>query len=66
MINKEWQKKANANQNEKRKGTPTYSAVRLTDDNEKQWLDSVIKKHGGTKRATLIEAYKLLEKELNK
>jgi hypothetical protein len=66
MSNNEWQQKANAKQNEKRKGTPTYSAVRLSDIEEKTWLDSVIEKHGGTKKDSLIRAYELLEKELGK
>ena len=61
-----WQKKANENQNSKRKGSPTYASVRLSDDEEKEWIDGVIKDFTGTKKDSLIEAYKLLEKELNK
>lgn len=66
MSKDEWQKKANINQNEKRKGTPTYAAVRLSSEKEKKWLNTIIEKYGGTKKDSLIAAYKLLEKELNK
>jgi hypothetical protein len=65
MSKDKWQRIANQNQNEKRKGAPTYSNVRLSDQAEKEWLDDVIKNYGGTKKDSLIAAYKALEKELS-
>jgi len=58
------QEKANRNQNEKRKGTPTYAAVRLDSEKQKKWINGLIEKFDGTKKGSLIRAYELLEKEL--
>jgi hypothetical protein len=66
MNKEEWQQRANQNQNEKRKGTPTFAAVRLSDENEKKWIEGIIKKFAGTKKDSLIAAYKLLEKDMKK
>lgn len=66
MTKQDGQAKANKNQNEKRKGEPSFSAVRLTDQATKDWLVAVIKSHGTTREAALIAAFKLLEKELKK
>lgn len=66
MSKDQWQETANQNQNEKRKGTPFFSGVRLESEKEKKWLDAVVKKFPGTKREALIAAMKLLEKELKK
>lgn len=60
------QQKANQNQNEKRRGKPYFAAVRLTGENEKDWLNSIIKNHTGTRKEALIEAFKLLEKKMKK
>ncbi|MBU0801301.1 MAG: hypothetical protein KKA05_09895 [Alphaproteobacteria bacterium] len=62
----DWQKTANVNQNEKRRGSPTFAAVRFKSQADKDWLDSVVKMFNGTKEESLIAAYRLLEKELDK
>jgi hypothetical protein len=64
MDKQDGQAKANQKQNEKRKGEPAFSAVRLPDKETKDWLTAVISKHGGTREAALIAAFKALEKDL--
>ncbi len=66
MSKEEWQKKANENQNKKRKGIPTFAAVRFKTEESKKKIDSIVKRYPGTKEESLIAAYELLEKELNK
>lgn len=65
------QQRAEKNRSAKRKGTPTFSAVRFSDSEQcsaadkKSTIESVIKKFGDTREAALIKAFKLLDESLN-
>ena len=59
----EAQIKAESKYNAKRKGTPTFSAIRLDNENQKAELDSIFDRFGSRKSALLL-AGKLLKKEL--
>lgn len=61
----EAQEKALQRQNEKRKGAPMFSAVRLDTVEQKERVDNVFSQFG-TRKAALLLATKLLEKELNR
>jgi len=56
--------RASKNQNEKRKGNPCFSTVRLDDNQQLEWLSSILQKFGSTRKAALLRAFSLLEKEL--
>lgn len=60
------QQRANANQNEKRKGSPTFASVRFKDASALAEINRIIKATGKTKEAALIAAFSALEKELKK
>lgn len=59
--------------NERRRGTPTFSAIRhdrlaspTANQKEKASVDAIIEKHGGTRREALLAAFALLDVELTK
>lgn len=62
------QQRAEKTRSSKRKGTPTFSAVRFSDsDNasasdKKESVEEVIKRLGITREAALIKAFELLDK----
>ncbi|HEY7866594.1 MAG TPA: hypothetical protein VIC51_11390 [Psychromonas sp.] len=64
------QQRAELNRSAKRKGTPTFSAVRFSDSekvsaaDKKAAIDAVISRFGGTREAALIKAFKLLDESL--
>jgi hypothetical protein len=60
------QKKAELKQNDKRRGTPTFSAVRLNSVDEKKLIDDVVKRCDGTRREALLQAFSLLKLEQDK
>lgn len=66
MTDKTAQQRANEKQNEKRQGTPTFSAVRFKDADALAEINRIIKATGKTKEAALIAAFSALEKELKK
>ena len=66
MTEKTAQQRANAKQNEKRQGTPTFSSVRFKDVDALAEINRIIKATGKTKEAALIAAFSALEKELKK
>ncbi|WP_149983312.1 hypothetical protein [Pseudoalteromonas rhizosphaerae] len=61
------QQRAEQKRSAKRKGTPTFSAVRFSDSEQcsaadkKSAIDAVISRFGGTREAALIKAFELLE-----
>ncbi len=67
----EWQIKANRNQDNKRRGTPTFASVRLFSTARKDRIDSTIqsfktKYPNATKKDSLMMAYKLLGDKLKR
>jgi hypothetical protein len=66
MTEKTAQQRANAKQNEKRQGTPTFSSVRFKDAEALAKINSIIKATKKTKEAALIAAFDAWEKELKK
>lgn len=66
MTDKTAQQRANAKQNAKRQGTPTFSSVRFKDAEALADINRIIKATGKTKEAALIAAFSALEKELKK
>ncbi len=64
------QQRAEQTRSAKRKGTPTFSAVRFSDSEQasaadkKAAIDAVINRFGGTREAALIAAFELLEDSL--
>lgn len=64
------QQRAEKTRSAKRKGTPTFSAVRFSDgekasaSDKKAAIDAVISRFGGTREAALIAAFELLEDSL--
>ena len=60
------QMRANKKQNEARKGTPTFSAVRFKDEAAKAKIDRIISEYSGTREEALIAAFDALEGKLNK
>ena len=58
--------RAEKKRSEKRKGTPTFSAVRFKSAEDKDMVDDVFRRHGGTREQALIDAAKSLHKELKK
>lgn len=66
MTDKTAQQRANAKQNKKRQGAPTFSAVRFKDAEALDEINRIIKASGKTKEAALIAAFRALEKELKK
>ncbi|MBE8232779.1 MAG: hypothetical protein HAW67_03520 [Endozoicomonadaceae bacterium] len=58
------QQRANIKQNEVRKGQAVFTTVRLSNFDEKDSIDSVVKKYGGTRREALIAAFKALDGQL--
>ncbi|MET1256977.1 hypothetical protein [Aliikangiella maris] len=66
------QKKAEKKYAEKRKGTPTFSAVRFNDDDKmtalekKSKIESIIEDHGGTREKALTDAFECLSNNISK
>jgi len=60
------QQKAEKKRSAKRKGTPTFSAVRFKDADRKEEIEDIISLHGGTREDALIAAFRALKKELKK
>ena len=64
------QQRAEQTRSAKRKGTPTFSAVRFSDSEQcsaadkKAAIDAVITRFGGTREAALIKAFELLNSSL--
>ncbi|WP_299496433.1 hypothetical protein [uncultured Shewanella sp.] len=64
--------RADRKNNEKRKGQPTFAAVRFNDDvtqtasDKKQFVANVVKQHGGNREDALMMAFQLLEERLKK
>lgn len=58
------QQRANAKQNEKRKGQAQFSAVRFKSEADLKAINDTIKKSGLTKEQAMIRAFELLAKEL--
>ena len=61
--------RAELKRQEKRKGKPTFSAIRFSDseqpaEEKKAFIESVIASHGGTREAALLAAFKALENNL--
>lgn len=61
--------RAELKRQEKRRGKPTFSAIRFSDseqsaEDKKAFIESVITSHGGTREAALLAAFKALEKTL--
>lgn len=66
MTEKTAQQRANAKQNAKRQGTPTFSSVRFKDAKALAEINRIIKASGKTKEAALIAAFSALDNELKK
>lgn len=64
MVDKTAQQRANAKQNQKRKGQAQFSAVRFKREADLETINNTITKSGLTKEQALIRAFGLLEKEL--
>jgi hypothetical protein len=60
------QQKAEEKRSVKRKGTPTFSAVRFKELKLKSRIDEIINLPGGTREAALIAAFDALEEKLIK
>lgn len=61
--------RAELKRQEKRKGKPTFSAIRFSDgersaEDKKSFVESVIASHGGAREAALLAAFKALENNL--
>lgn len=62
--------RATKKQDAARKGTPTFSSIRLSNTDEitaadkKAWLDSVVSSYGQTREQALLKAFELLEQSL--
>ncbi len=59
------QQKANSKQDLKRRGAPSFSAIRLDSQQQKDDIDDIFNQFG-TRKSALILAAKLLKKELDK
>lgn len=59
MNRTEAQQKALERQNKKRKGSPTFSAIRLDSEEQKEFIDQAFSKFG-TRKDALIKAAELL------
>jgi hypothetical protein len=66
----EAQQRAERKRQEKRKGQPTFAAIRFsnsadaTTKDKKSFVESVIARHGGTREAALLAAFRALENNL--
>jgi hypothetical protein len=66
----EAQQRAELKRAQKRKGQPTFAAIRFSDSadatakDKKSFVESVIASHGGTREAALLAAFKALENNL--
>ena len=64
--------RADARNNEKRKGKPSFSSIRFNDSEQftakakEEFIAGVIARHGGTREEATLEAFQLLDKKLNK
>jgi hypothetical protein len=64
----EAQVKANVTQNEKRKGVPSFSAIRFDKPEDEENLKAInltIESFGSTKKNTVVAAFKLLQKNFD-
>ena len=57
------QKKASNKQNEKRKGSPCFAAIRVKDSKKLKEINKMIADMGFTREATLIKAFEALARE---
>lgn len=69
-LYKKAEKRRDKKNNRKRKGSPTFSAVRFNDtDNftsgeKKRFVENTVMRHGGTREAALLDAFTLLKHQL--
>ena len=72
MAEKTPQQRAEQRYNEKRRGTPSFAAVRFNDsdgmtaDEKRDFIAKVIGKHSGTREQALMDAFTLLDEKSNK
>ena len=63
-------KKRDNKNNKRRRGIPTFSAVRFNDSchstggEKKAFVEDVIEQHGGTREVALLDAFSCLEQKL--